>query len=168
MCGEIEEWQEVKQVDVRLTTSGAQTTVQLPLLIERVEQIRLDESLFVGFNGGASAAVYLDFRSNGISSVSANNENRPGCMLQVDVLNPHAVYQRPKVLGNGSFMTTNSFEIAIRLPTGVPVLFTECALSLTFVCRKGENALSEVRRMKAAMLPPPSIKDGIAYNSFGN
>lgn len=166
MCGEIEEWQEVKQVDVRLTTSGTATTVQLPLLIERVEQVRLDEIMFVGFNGGASAAVYLDFRTNGINSASANNENRPGCMIQVDVLNPHTAYQRPKVLGNGNFMTTNSFEIAIRLPTGVPVLFTEAALSLTFVCRKSENSLAEVRRLKAMMLPPPSIKDGIAYNSF--
>lgn len=167
MCGEIEDWQEVKQVDVRLVTSGAQTVVQLPSLIERVEQIRLDESLFVGFNGGTSGAVFVEFQTNGVNSVSVNNLNRTGCMLQVDVLNPHTVYQRPKILGNGNFMTTNSFSLAIKLPDGTPVLFTEAALSLTFVCRKGENALAEVRKMKASMLPAPSIKDGIAYNSFG-
>jgi len=167
MCGEIEEWQEVKQVDVRLTTTGATTVVQLPSLIERVEQIRLDEIQITGFNGGASGAVYIYFRTNGVNNVSVNNENRSGCMLMIDVLNPHTTFQRPKILGNGNFMTTNSFELSIRLPSGVPVLFTEAALCLTFVCRKSENSLSEVRRMKAAMLPAPSIKDGIAYNSFG-
>lgn len=166
MCGEIEEWQKAKQFNVRLTTNGQATQITLSDKFDQVEEIRLDECMFTGFNGGTSGAVYLEFTSNGFNSSIPNNEAKSGVLLMVDVLNPHTTFQRPKLLARGHLLTLNSFQIRIVLPSGAAVAFTEASFSLTAVCRKGADEIAEVRRLKATALPPPSIKDGMASNAF--
>jgi len=166
MCGEIQPWQIAKLVNVRLTTSGALQTVTLNKALERVEEIWLDEIQVTGFNAGVSAGAYFNLTVNGMHSGACSNEGKPGVLVMIDILNPHTVYQRPKSLAVGSQCSVNTFKLSVSLPNGTPVTFTEACLSLTFVCRRSPEELEEVRKLKASVDYPPSIRDGAVRNDF--
>ncbi len=166
MCGEIQEWQEAKTVFVRLTGSGAQQNVVIGNKFDNVEEVWVDEVMVTGFNGGVSAAAYLNVTINGMHPGSANNEAKPGVLVMVDVLNPHTVYQRPRVVAKGHMVSVNTLKVSLNLPSGVAATFTEAAFTLTLVCRKTADQLEEVRRLKASVDYAPSIRDGMARQTF--
>lgn len=166
MCGEIEEWQHKRQVFVRLTTNGASRIITLPHIFERVEEIRLDEILVTNFQGGVAGSAYLNLNGQGLTTNSVSLDRRPGSLILVSPLTPHLQYNNPRVLALGNMATVNSFELSFITVAGVPVTFDEMDLVLTFVCRKSEDQMEQVRKMKAAMHYPPSIKDGVARNTF--
>ncbi len=167
MCGEIQEWQEAKTATVRLTTNGNQT-VSFTHMFDQVEEIRLDEIMVTNFNGGVSGAAYLNLRLNGMHSGEASNERQEGLLILIDAANPHVIYQRPRLIGNANLVHVNSFQLSFDLPSGIAATFTEFCMVLTFVCRKSEDSISQIRRMKARMGPPPSVRDAIVANQFQN
>jgi hypothetical protein len=152
MCGEIAEWQEAKDVTVRLVTTGARTNVVLSQQFSGVEEIRLNETMITGFNGGTSGAAYLQLFQPGMNNGTSNNEAAHGLLIPYDVLNPHSIYNNPRVISRGNMVNMSQFGIALVLPTtGAPVLFTEASFVLTFVCRRSPDSIAEIRRLKAAM-----------------
>lgn len=159
MCGEIEEWQYAKAVTVRLTTSGAQTNVVLGNRFAEVEEIRLNEVMVTGFNGGVSACAYLRIFQDNMTHATANNEANSGLLVPIDVLNPHQVYNNPRPVSQGNRVNINQFGIALLMPNGTAATFTEACFVLTFVCRRSADSLEEVRRLKASVAYLPTIKD---------
>lgn len=166
MCGEIEDWQTAKQVYVRLENNANNVNITLNNKFDQVEEIRLDEVLVTGWNGGVSSCAYVRIDCNNMSAVTTNNEARAGVLVMVDVNNPHTVYSRPRVLTRGHLVSVNSFQLSIVLPDGTPVNFTEIGLCLTLVCRKGADELEAIRKLKYSAEYPPSVKDSIARNIF--
>lgn len=164
MCGEIEDWQIARTVQIRLT-SGAQQQVTLNQKFEAVEEIRLTEFMITNFNGGVSAMAYLNVDISGATHAVTNNTATPGMMLMMDVLNPHTVYSNPATMLKGNLTSVNSFGISLRLPTGAAVTFTEAVFTMTFVCRRSPDSLAEIRALKA-QVTLPSVKDGAARNMF--
>jgi hypothetical protein len=159
MCGEIQEWQVAKAVNIRLVTSGARQQVILSQQFDDVEEIRLDEIMITGFNGGVSGACYLRIFQNGMQHGACNNEANPGLLVAVDILNPHTVYSRPRTILQGNMVNMSQFGISLLLPTGVAVAFTEASIMLTVVCRRSADSMAEVRRLKATVDYLPSIID---------
>lgn len=157
MCGEIKPWQIQKSVSIRLTTSASNTTVTLPYQFQRVEEIRLDEFLFVGFNGGVSGVTYLNMRINGAASDCINNDNNQGTAIPVNVLTSHMIYNRPRVLQTAHGATVNDFQVRLEQSDGTLTTFTECLLVLTFVMRKSAAELADYRQQQA-MLDIPQMK----------
>jgi hypothetical protein len=166
MCGEIEDWQIAKQVNVRLVGGGGRQNINLNGTFANVEEIRVTEVLFTNFNGGVSAGAYLNVHLNGLHPGCVNNEPLSGTLLMCDVLNPHVVYQNPRVVARANQISLNQFGLSIVLPTGAPLVFTEACITLVFVCRRTADEIAEVRRMKALMHYPPSILDGAARNTY--
>lgn len=167
MCGEIQKWQVARTAYVRLTTSGATTKVILNNLYTNVEEVRLDEVLITGFNGGASGSCYLTVDGAGLNDASSNNESKRGSLIMVDVTNPHTVHQRPITLAYGQMSNINNFEITLTNPNGTTTTFTEAVFLFTFVCRKSQDQIKAYREMKALMNEyPPSILDGAPRNTW--
>lgn len=165
MCGEIEEWQERKTVTVRLTQTGKQN-IQFSGSFDQVEEIRLDEIMVTNFNGGVSASAYLNLSLPGLHSGEYSNERQEGILMLIDTANIHTVFQRPRVIGNANLVHVNSLTFSFNMPSGVAATFTELSLVLTFVCRRSEDSISQIRRFKAMLAPPPSIRDGTVQNTF--
>jgi len=159
MCGEIQEWQIARSVCIRLITNGNKQLVTLGSKFDDVEEIRLDEIMVTNFNGGVSAAAYVKLYQNGMNEATCNNEQEPGLLIGIDVLNPHTVYQRPRVISVGNMVNINSFNVEMRLPGGAVATFNEAVLILTFVCRRSPDSIAEVRRLKATVDYLPSIID---------
>lgn len=167
MCGEIQDWQTASQVFVRLQTNGAATQIVLQVPFERVEEIRLDEVLTTNFNGGAAGMGYLTISGQALTSATINTDRRPGVLIMVDPLNPHVIYSRPRVVSKATQATLQQFELSFLSPTGVPMTFTEMGLVLTIVCRKSEDELEQVRRLKASIIQEsPSVKEGALRTTF--
>ena len=168
MCGEIGKHQYAKQVSMRLTT-GADQNVVFSKTFEDVEQVWLDEIMITGFNGGTSASCYVNININGLAKSGINNENNPGMLVPVDVLNPHTVYSRPRVLAEGSLVNINSLSVSIRLPTGAAVALTEASICLTFVMRRPKEEDTAYRVQKNAETRAPSYRDPVrnSYNPAG-
>jgi len=162
MCGEIQDWQESKTVTVRLTATGLRN-VFLTNKFDRVEEVRVEEILVTGVGG--SGASYLRFEHQNLTDGSAKSEPVPGLMVCIDVLNPHVVYSRPRVIARGDRVSINNFQIGLFTPAGAALGFTEASIVLTFVCRRSEDSLQQIRMLKAAMDYPPSIKD-FARNTY--
>lgn len=150
MCGEIQTNQYKQLVNVRLTTTGAEQTVLLNKQLINVEEIRLSEVLAVGWNGGVSTGAYLDIQGAQLNSVSFSDNNRPGSLVLVDINNPHTVYAN-KLLAVSQLGTVNSFRVSLSLATGVPILFTELWLVLTFVCRNPVDGSAAARAFTSAL-----------------
>lgn len=156
MCGEIEKWQVSKTFTIQLTT--AQEKVKIPEQYQRVEEIRLDEQMFINFQGGVSGIAYLNMKIPNAEPSTRNNKNINGTALPVDVLTPHTIYQRPRVLVKSTGGTTISdFDVQIRDVNGDLVTFNTCLLVITVVMRKSSAELEEYRRMEA-LVTPPAIK----------
>lgn len=164
MCGEIQANQYKQVVNVRLTTNGVEQTVLLNKQLVNVEEVRLSEVLAVGWNGGVSGGVYLDVQNPQVNSISFSDNNRPGALLLVDVGNPHQVYGN-KLLAVSQLGTVNSFRISLTLASGVPVLFTELYLVLTFVCRNPVDGSAAARAFTSA-LDIPQIKGADPRQTF--
>lgn len=164
MCGEIQEWQIARIVQIELDRGGL-TQVVLNQKFEGVEEIRLNEILITGFNGGVSGHAYLNVDINGATHAITNNTAIPGMMVMVDVLNPHTVYDNPMTVLQGNLCSVNQFGVYFRLSTGAAVVFTQAVLTLTFVCRRSPDSLAEIRALKA-QVTLPSIKDGAARNTY--
>jgi len=156
MCGEIKKWQKARMVTVRLTTNGNLTRISLPVQHQKVQEVRLDEVHFTGFNGGASAGCYLKLDVQGMSEAYANNESRPGMLLSVDVLNPHTVYSRPKMMLESDGSTVQAFNLSIMMPNGTAATFTECNLYFTFVLELSAMEIDEFRAKRAMLSYPPT------------
>ena len=156
MCGEIEKWQNAQTFTVKL--SSAREKVKIPQQYQRVQEIRLDEQMFINFNAGVSGVTYLNLKIQDAEQASRNNQNIPGTALIVDVLNPHTVYSRPRVLvkSHGS-STVSDFDLELRDDQGNLVTFASAILVFTVVMRKTLNELEEYRRMEA-LVTPPAIK----------
>lgn len=159
MCGEIQDWQEARGVTVRLTTDGTRRNVVLGGVWDDVEEIRLDEIMITGFNGGVSGGCYLQIFQPGMRHGTVNNESNSGLLIPVDVLNPHVVHNRPRVIARGQMVNISQFGIGLFMPNGTPATFTEAMLILTFVMRKSADAIEEVRRLKATVDYLPSKLD---------
>lgn len=159
MCGEIEDWQYAKDVTIRLVTTGAETNVVLGNRFDEVEEIRLNEIMVTGFNGGVSAGAYLRINLNGMTNGTANNEANSGLLVPIDVLNPHSIYNNPRVISRGNRVNVNQFGIALLMPNGTASAFTEACIVLTFVCRRSADSLAEVRRLKSTVHYLPTILD---------
>lgn len=167
MCGEIEKWQTSRQVCVRLVTNGNAITVQLGRAFEEVEEIRLDEVLAVGFNGAVSAAVFLTLEVSGFSAPTVNNMAQSGTMIMIDVLNPHAIYQRPLTVATAQRSTLSQFIMGVRLPNGNSPAFTEMDFRFTIVMRKPAAEVAEYRRQEVAFQAmTPQTKGADPRNSF--
>lgn len=167
MCGEIEDWQTATDVFVRLTTNGSPIQITLPVPYERVEEIRLNEVLAINFNGGASGMGYLAISGQGLTAGTVNTDRRAGVLVMIDVLNPHVFYSRPRVVARAAQSTLQQFEISFLSPVGAAMTFGELGLSLTIVCRKSEDEMAEVRRLKASIIQDaPSVKDGLAKTTY--
>lgn len=164
MCGEIDDWQTARSCTVRIVTNGAPQNIVLGQKYDNVEEVRLDEVMITGFNGGASAAAYLRIGLNGMHHGTSNNEANPGLLIMTDVLNPHTVYQRPRLVGVGHMITVNTFELSLSMPNGAAATFTEASFVLTFVMRKSPEALEETRRLNMLVHAPPGTRD--IRNSF--
>lgn len=164
MCGEIEEWQIARFVQMQLSAGGL-TQITLNQKFEAVEEIRLNEILITGFNGGVSGMAYLNVDINGATHAVTNNTAIPGMMVMVDVLNPHTVYNNPVTILKANLCSVNQFGVSFRLPSGAPVTFTEAIFTLTFVCRRSPDSLAEIRALKA-QVTLPSYKDGAARNTY--
>lgn len=167
MCGEILPNQKAEQATVRLTTSADNVSIRLPKQFQRVEEIRLDELFFSNFKGGASGIAYLNLKVNGCAPSAINNENEPGTAIAVDVLNPHILYSRPRVLQTANGVTINDFQIRIENPDGTATTFAECLLVLTFVMRKSAAEVREYREQQALM-EIPQMKGPLARSTYAN
>lgn len=154
MCGEIQANQYKQVVNVRLTTSGAEGSVILNKQLLNVEEIRLSEVLAVGWNGGVSSGAYIDIQGPQLNSIAISDNNRPGSLMLVDINTPHMVYGN-KLLAVSQLGTVSSFRLSVTLPSGVPVLFTELYLILTFVCRAPVDGSSAARAFISALDIPP-------------
>jgi hypothetical protein len=143
MCGEIQTWQHTKQFSIRLITDGSTRQLSIPEIFHDCEEVWLDEALFVA--PAVSGAVYLVMDASNFTQGSRNNENRRGTMISVSALNPHAIYQRPRVVLRSSLATLQNFEIRLEDSTGSPVVFTEVNLHFTVVMRKPKEANEQVR-----------------------
>lgn len=157
MCGDLQPWQKAKTVTVRLTTSSPNTTVNLPYIGERVEEIWLDEYLVTA----PSVAVgYLDVKVNNLAHFPVNNDQVMGTAIALDPAatgREHVVLQRPRVLCVGQFVNVHNFQVALLSAAGATVTFTDALFVLTFVMRKDPLEIAEYRRMQAE-LELPSIK----------
>jgi hypothetical protein len=158
MCGEVQLWQNARESTVRVT-SGATTNIYLPVQMSRVMEVRLDEVFVTGFNGGVSGTAYVNMNIPNMTPVALNNEKQPGFLIGVDVLNPHVVFNRPKLLFKAEGATIQNFQMSVVLPTGATATFTELVLSLTFVMAKSADELKEVRMWRASVEPHPTIMD---------
>ena len=168
MCGEIEKWQKAEQVCVRVT-SGSPTKIVLNKAYENVQEIRLDEVMITGFNGGVSAACYVQLEAQGLSNSGCNNENRRGLLVPIDVLNPGTFYSRPRQVATSEGITVNQFELSILLAsTGAAATLTEGTFVFTFVMHKPATEIAAYRQ-KVAMMDAPSIRDPVrnSYNPSG-
>jgi hypothetical protein len=166
MCGEVEKWQYARTVQVRLVTSGAGTSVVLPRQFKNVQEIRLDETFFVAWNGGVSSSAYLRVRLNGASDAAINTDNAPGLLIGVDVLNPQAIYQRPRTVCYCDNVSVARFDVEIRTPAGGAVLFTEGVVNLTLVMNKDPDQIAEYRRA-AQQTETPQMKGIDGRSGFG-
>ena len=164
MCGEIEDWQEAKTVTVRVT-GGNNQQIALDHILDSVEEVRLDEIQVLNFNGGVSGSFYFDVEIQDMKSQWISNERVPGSLILVDALNPHTVFQRPRVLAKGHPVSIQNFVVNARLPSGAAATFDEMAVVLTFVCRKNEDTNQATRVARGQMDYPPSIRDLVA-NSY--
>lgn len=140
MCGEIGADQYTRQLNVRIVTNGNEQTVTLSKQFQDLDELRLDEIMVTGFNSGTSAACYLQVNQRGLSSPAISDNNVPGTLLMVDVLNPHTVFQRPKVIAVSQLGTIASFRMSVKMPDGTPATFTELSMILTAVMRKPGRA----------------------------
>lgn len=167
MCGEIQEWQFASQVFLRLTGDGRPQQITLQAPFERVEEIRLDEAMATTFNGGASGMGYLTISGGALTSGTLNSDRRTGVLLMFDVNNPHMTFSRPRVVAKATQATVHQFEISFLSPTGTALTFGELGLCLTFVCRKSEDELAEVRRLKASIIQEsPSVKEAALRTTY--
>lgn len=157
MCGEVEKWQYARTISVRLVTSGAGTSVVLPYQFKNVQEIRLDETFFVAWNGGVTGTAYLRIRLNGAKDAVINTDNQPGVLFGVDVLNPHQIFQRPRTLCFCDNVSVSRFDVEIRSPAGVAILFTEGFVNLTLVMRK-EPEQMEAYRVASQQVETPQLK----------
>ena len=156
MCGEIEKWQTSQTFTVKLTSASQK--VKIPQQYQRVQEIRLDEQMFINFNAGTSGVAYLNLKIRDAEQASRNNQNIPGTAILVDVLNPHTVYSRPRVMVKSHGSTTVAdFDLELRDDQGALVTFNTCILVFTVVMRKSLSELEEYRRMEA-LVTPPAIK----------
>ena len=144
MCGEIQNWQHTKQFSLRVT-SGAVQQLSLSDIFHDCEEVWLDEFLITGFNGGASGACYMKVDASNFTQGARNNEQVRGTMLSVDVLNPHVVFQRPRVVLRSSMSTLQTLEFSLFLSDGTPVAFTEANFHFTVVMRKPKEAIAAER-----------------------
>lgn len=157
MCGEIEKWQKATQVTIRVT-SGAKQTIQLAKQLADVEEIRLDEFMITGFNGGTSGSFYMDMQVPGFTDAFVSNETKRGTLLGLDVLNPKTYYSRPKVLYKSHPVTMNQFLFELMLPNGSTPALTEGIFIFTVVQRKPLEEQEEYRNF-INKLEFPSRKD---------
>ena len=162
MCGEIEKWQTKREICVRLTTGGLQS-ISLGDRLERCVEIRIDEIMFVNFNTATSGSCYVDVRAEGMHSSGTNNEKKPGILVPVDVLNPHAIYQRPRTLAVSPGTDVTQFEVDLRMPDGSVPTFTEAVFVLTFVMQKSPDVIAANRREKAMTQLPSMLDPGRNY-----
>ena len=169
MCGDIQPWQTTKTVTVRMVDGGLAQNVVLGNKYDNVEEVRLDEVMITGFNGAVSASAYLKFQTQGLHHGASNNEANSGLLLPIDVLNPHTVYARARVIATGHMITINTFQLSVLMPNGAAATFTEASFVLTFVMRKSPDALEETRRMNMLVHAPPGIIDvRNSYNPQGS
>jgi hypothetical protein len=167
MCGEVEKWQYARTVQVRLTTNGNVTNVVLPKQFKNVQEIRLDETFFVAWNGGVTGSAYLRLRLNGASDAAVNSDNQPGLLIGVDVLNPQAIYQRPRTVCYCDNVSVNRFDISITNPAGTAaILFTEGIINLTLVMQKDPDMIAEYRKA-AQQTETPQMKGIDGRSGFG-
>jgi hypothetical protein len=166
MCGEVEKWQYTRTIQVRLTTDGRETNIVLPVQYKNVQEIRLDETFFVAWNGGVSGTAYLRVRLNGASDAAVNTDNQPGLLIGVDVLNPQAIYQRPRTVCYCDNVSVNRFVVSIRSPAGADIVFTEGVVNLTLVMNKDPDQIAEYRRA-AQQTETPQIKGVDGRSGFG-
>jgi len=165
MCGEIEDWQEAKTVNIRVTASGGNVQIKLDHIMDSVEEVRMDEIMVLNYNVGTSGSFYLDLDIQDMKSQWVSNERVPGSLVLVDALNPHSIYQRPRVLARGHPVSVQNFVLNARLPTGAPITFDELSLVLTFVCRKNEDTNQATRIANGQRDYLPTIRDVVA-NSY--
>jgi hypothetical protein len=164
MCGEIKAYQTATDVAIRITAAGV-NKINLPQ-IQRVDEIRLDGFFITGFNGAVSASAYLQISGmSGMREATINSNNKPGCLIAVDVNNPHVIFSRPRVLATGSATTVNNFDINLVMPSGANASFTEACFFITFVCRKSPEEMSEYRQLMA-QVELPQMKGPDPRNSF--
>lgn len=158
MCGEVQLWQTSRESTVRVT-SGVLTNIYLPCQMSRVMEVRLDEVFVSGFNGGVSGTAYVNMNMPNLNPVAMNNEKQAGFLISVDVLNPHVVYNRPRLLFKSEGATVQNFQMSVTLPSGAVPVFTELVLNLTFVMAKSADELADIRKWRASIEPHPSIMD---------
>jgi len=161
-------WQFKQQMTVRLTTSGAKTTIRLPKQFIDVEEIRLAEQHFVGYNGGVSAACYLEFVSKDFTSPVINNENNVGCLINVNVLTSHMIYHIPRTVVTSSLGTLNQFDISLHFANGTAPLFTEASLVFDVVMHRPALEAKELRNKMAMWVgQQPQIKGVDPRSQYG-
>lgn len=158
----IEPWEEAKTVTVRLAATGLQN-VELNKAFERLERIYVEEIMLTGVGG--SGAHYLRLDHNNLTDASIKNEPVAGLMICVDVLNPHVVYPRPRLISHGNMTNLQQFQVGFFTPAGAALAFTEASVVLTFVSRKPAASHPQVRQWEARQDYPPSIKD-FARNTY--
>lgn len=164
MCGEIKAYQTAIDVAIRVTASGV-NVIKLPQ-ISRVDEIRLDGFFITGFNGAVSSSAYLQLTGiSGMRETTINSNNKPGCLIAVDVNNPHVIFSRPRMLATGSATTVNSFNVNLVLPSGANATFTEACFFVTFVCRKSPEEMAEYRQLMA-QVEIPQMKGPDPRSSF--
>lgn len=166
MCGEVEKWQYARSISVRFVTTGAGTSVVLPYQFKNVQEIRLDETFFVGWNGGVTGTAYLRIRLNGAQDAVVNTDNQPGMLIGVDVLNPHDIFQRPRTVCLCDNVSISRFDVEIRSPAGTAILFTEGFVVLTLVMRKEPEQI-EAYRVASQQVETPQVKGVDPRSTFG-
>ena len=169
MCREIEKWQYQRHVTIRVTNGNLQN-INLGDKFADVEEVRLKEYMFTGFNGGVSSAVYCNFQLQGLRHMITNNENQRGFLLMVDVLQPHTVYDDARGIVKGEMANVNQLKLDITLPNGTVPTFTEASFVLVLVMRKSAEEIQSWRMKRAMIEGVPSIVDPAKnyYNPAGS
>lgn len=140
-------------VSVRLTTNGSETNVVLNKQLVNVQEIYLEESLGVNWNGGVSGGAFLRLIHPQLSEQTLADAPQAGTMLLVSVNNPHMGYFG-KLLARGGTANIQSFRISVTRPGGTPVLFDELYLNLKVVCQAPDardripNAMQDIPQIK--------------------
>lgn len=153
---------------MRLTTSGARTTIRLPHQFTDIEEIRLAEQAFVGFNGGVSASCYLEILNKDFTSPVVNNETNSGCLINVNVLNPHVVYHIPRTVVKSSLGTLSQFDMNLHFTDGTFPAFTEATFVFDVVMHRPATEAASFRKQMAMWVgQQPQIKGVDPRTQYG-
>lgn len=175
MCGEIQDFQYTRTVNVRLTVNADNAKIQLMEQFKNVEEIWIDE---YAFRNAPLGGHYFRFNKFGISPFPENNENQPGVLLFNDnAAASHVIYQRPRILARCEGTGVQQLEITVRdAGTQAITTFDELFIALTFVMHKPSLRKAELRHMAInepqvpikGVDPKTTFHGGMDFMSNGN